>query len=46
MSQKNKIKLKDRDVVDILDVARELLLKRIQQAVRKAERAVETEAPN
>src|SRR5215510_5656243 len=45
-AQKNKIKIKDRDEADILDTARPLFMKRVEQAVRKAERAERTEAPN
>jgi hypothetical protein len=45
-AQKNKIKIKERDEADILDTARPLFMKRVEQAVRKAERAERTEAPN
>jgi hypothetical protein len=43
---KNKIKIKERDEEDILDTARSLFIKRVEQAVRKAERAERSEAPN
>jgi hypothetical protein len=43
---KNKIKIKERDEAEILDSARSLFLKRVEQAVRRAERAERTEAPN
>jgi hypothetical protein len=42
-AQKNKLKFKDTDEIEILDAARPLFLKRIEQAVRKSERA---EKPN
>jgi hypothetical protein len=43
---KNKIKMKDGDEADILDAARPLFLKRVEQAVRRAEKAERSEAPN
>jgi len=45
-AQKNKIKIKERDEADILDTARPLFIKRVEQAVKKAERVERTEAPN
>jgi len=45
-AHKNKIKIKERDEAEILDTARPLFLKRVEQAVRRAERAEGTEAPN
>jgi hypothetical protein len=39
---KNKMKIKDQDEQEILATARPLFLKRIEQAVRKAERAEPT----
>ncbi len=36
-AQKNKINIKDRDEISILEAAREAFLKRVQQSVRKAE---------
>jgi hypothetical protein len=48
-AQKNIVRLAPGDEVEVLDVARELFLKRIEQAVRKAERAeksLKTDAPN
>ena len=45
-SQKNKIKIKDSDEAEILDIARSMLLKRIEQAVRKSERAEKPELAN
>ena len=38
-AQKNKVKITDRDEREVLDRARELFLKRIAQAVRRAEPA-------
>jgi hypothetical protein len=38
-AQKNKIKIGARDEAEILETARPLFLKRIEQAVRKSERA-------
>jgi hypothetical protein len=38
-AQKNKLKIKDGEEFEILDAARSLFLRRIEQAVRKAERA-------
>jgi hypothetical protein len=45
-AQKSKLRIKERDEIEILDTARSLFLKRIEQAVRKAERAEKTQAPN
>jgi len=45
-AHKNKVKIRDRDEAEILDTARSLFLKRIEQAVRKSELAEKTEAPN
>jgi hypothetical protein len=45
-AQKNKIRLKDRDEAEILDAARPLFLKRVEQDVRKSEREQHTAAPN
>jgi len=45
-AHKNKIKIKERDEDDILDTARPLFVKRVGQALRKAERAERSEAPN
>ena len=45
-AQKNRVALRDRDESEILDTARAMFLKRIEQAVRKAERLDKTEAPN
>ncbi len=42
-AQKSKVKLKDGDVAEILETARPLFLKRIEQAVRKSERTDKTE---
>src|SRR5437867_3393424 len=36
-ARKNKIKIKERDEVEILETARSVFLKRVEQAVRKAE---------
>ena len=41
-AQKQKIKIQDREQAEILDTARSMLLKRIEQAVRKAEKADST----
>jgi hypothetical protein len=43
-AQKNKIKIGGRDEPEVLDRARELFLKRMEQAIRRAERA-ETAQP-
>jgi hypothetical protein len=45
-AQKTRTDIRDRDEAEILDTARSLFLKRIEQAVRKAERAEKVEAPN
>jgi hypothetical protein len=45
-AHKNKIKIKERDEADIIDTARSLFLKRVEQAVRKSERAERSEALN
>jgi len=42
-AQKNKVNLKERDELEILDAARPLFLKRIEQAVRKSERVQDLE---
>ncbi|HEY2380282.1 MAG TPA: hypothetical protein VGK48_03770 [Terriglobia bacterium] len=42
-AQKNNVKIKERDEREILDTARTMLLKKIEQGVRNAER---TETPN
>jgi hypothetical protein len=43
---KSKIKIKERDEADVLETARSLFSRRIELAIRKAERAAKTEAPN
>jgi hypothetical protein len=43
---KSKIKIKERDEAEVLETARSLFSRRIELAMRKAERAVKTEAPN
>jgi hypothetical protein len=43
-AQKNKVKMKDREEAEILDAARSVYLKRLEQLVRKTEAA--SEAPN
>jgi hypothetical protein len=45
-SQKSKIKIKERDEAEILDTARSMFQKRIEQAIRKSERAEKAEIPN
>jgi hypothetical protein len=47
-AQKNKIRLGEHDEAEVLDTARSLFLKRVEQATRKAERekAEKTEALN
>ena len=45
-AQKNKIALKGEDEAEILETARPLFLKRIEQAIRKSERAEKATAPN
>jgi hypothetical protein len=45
-SKKNDVKIKEREEAEILDTARSIFLKRVEQAVRKAERAEKFEAPN
>jgi hypothetical protein len=44
--QKNKIKIKNNEETEILETARPIYLKRIEQAVRKSEGAQKSEAPN
>jgi hypothetical protein len=44
--QKNKIKIKNNEETEILETARPIYLKRIEQAVRKSEVAQKSEAPN
>ena len=45
-AQNNQIKIKEHELAEILDTARSLFLKRIEQAVRRAEWAEKNEAPN
>jgi hypothetical protein len=45
-AHKTKTRIKERDEIEILDTARSLFLKRLEQAVRKAELAEKAEAPN
>ena len=45
-AKKFKIKIKERDEPEVLETARTLLLKRIEQAIRKAEKAEKAQAPN
>ena len=45
-AQNNKIKIGERDEREILENARPMFLKRIEQAVRKSERVEKTETPN
>ena len=45
-AHRNKIKIKERDETEILETARPLFLKRIEQAIKKVEKAEKTEAPN
>ena len=45
-SQKNKIKIKESAEAEILDTARSMFQKRIEQAVRKSERAEKVELAN
>jgi len=45
-AHKTRIRIKERDEIEILDTARSLFLKRLEQAVQKAERAEKAEAPN
>jgi hypothetical protein len=45
-AQKHMVKIQGRDEGEILETARSIFLKRIEQAVRKAEKAEKTEAPN
>src|SRR5262245_1935495 len=42
----HKVGVQERDELEILEIARPLFLKRIEQAVRKAEMLEKTEAPN
>jgi hypothetical protein len=44
--QKNKIRIKNAEESEILETARPMYLKRIEQAVRKSEVAQKSEAPN
>jgi len=43
---KSKIKVNEHEEREVLETARRLFVKRIEQAVRKAERAEKTGAPN
>jgi hypothetical protein len=45
-AKKNKVKILEREEVEILETARPLFIKRIEQAVRKAEKAEKSAAPN
>jgi hypothetical protein len=45
-AHKNKIRIAQGDEAEILDTARSMFLKRLEQAVRKSERTAKTEAPN
>jgi len=45
-ARKNNVHIGERDEVEVLDTARGLFLKRIEQAVRRAERAENTETLN
>jgi len=45
-ARKNKVKIKEPDEENILNAARQLFIKRVEQAVKKAERAEKSEAPN
>ena len=45
-AHKNKIKIKEPDESEILETARPLFLKRIEQGIKKSEKAEKTEAPN
>jgi hypothetical protein len=45
-AKKEKRKITEQDEREILETARPMFLKRIEQAVRKAERAEKAEAPN
>jgi hypothetical protein len=45
-AQKTKTEIGHRDEAEILETARSMFLKRVEQAVRKAERAEKVEAPN
>jgi len=45
-AKKTKTKIAERNEVEVLETARPLFVKRIEQAMRKAERAEKTGAPN
>ena len=45
-AQKHKVRMVDREEREILETARPLFLKRIEQAVRQAQKIEKTEAPN
>lgn len=45
-SVKNQVRLENRDEAEVLEAARALYLKRIGEAVRRAERSEKAEAPN
>ena len=45
-AHKSKIKVKEREEKEIIEAARPMLLKRIEQSVRKSEKAEKAEAPN
>jgi hypothetical protein len=45
-ARKNKVHIQEGEVEEVLEVARPLFLKRIEQALRKTARTGKTEAPN
>jgi hypothetical protein len=45
-AKKEKVKVKEQDEPEILEIARPMFLKRIEQAVRKAEKIAKAETPN
>ena len=45
-AQKNRVHIEERELPDVLETARPLFLKRIEQALRKTARSGKTEAPN
>jgi hypothetical protein len=45
-AKKEKVKVKEQDEPEILEIALPMFLKRIEQAVRKAEKIAKAETPN
>jgi hypothetical protein len=45
-ARKSKIRIKERDELDVLETARSLFSRRLEQAIRRSERAAKTESLN